>query len=244
MTDANYDPIRATVDENLRHLTNAVTRKAGTMTEELRTKAAMHDLSLTGLLNTQREEYEATIAALKAENERLREEAARATAEKTGLLEAIKHHSGHDHGIMGIRSLVDRAAALDALMAENERLLAAHLSVTELWGESIERREAAEARAEAAEARIAELEADHLEERLAMSGRIEFLEDVSAVPHLEQRISELEKRLADAERVIEPFVDGRAKTTHANGCRYHGGHDCDCGKDDYLRAARSYMEGK
>lgn len=52
--------------------------------------------------------------------------------------------------------------------------------------------------AEAAEARIAKLEADHLEERLAMSGRIEFLEDASAVPHLEQRIAELEKRLADA----------------------------------------------
>ena len=60
----------------------------------------------------------------------------------------------------------------------------------------------------------------------------------------EARIVELEKRLADAERVIEPFADGRAKITHANGCRYHGGHDCDCGKDDYLRAARAYMEGK
>lgn len=60
----------------------------------------------------------------------------------------------------------------------------------------------------------------------------------------EARIAELEKRLADAEMVIEPFADGRAKITHANGCRYHGGHDCDCGKDDYLRAARAYMEGK
>jgi len=60
----------------------------------------------------------------------------------------------------------------------------------------------------------------------------------------EARIAELEKRLADAERVVEPFADGRAKITHANGCRYHGGHDCDCGKDDYLRAARAYMEGK
>lgn len=67
---------------------------------------------------------------------------------------------------------------------------------------------------------------------------------LGAVMEMESRIAELEKRLADAERVIEPFADGRAKVTHANGCRHHGGHDCDCGKDDYLRAARAYMEGK
>ena len=60
----------------------------------------------------------------------------------------------------------------------------------------------------------------------------------------EARIAELEKRLAKADVVVEPFADGRAKIAHANGCRYHGGHDCDCGKDDYLRAARSYMEGR
>jgi hypothetical protein len=76
----------------------------------------------------------------------------------------------------------------------------------------------------AAEARIAELEK---EKHAALT-----------------MIAMVEKRLADADVVIEPFADGRAKITHANGCRYHGGHDCDCGKDDYLRAARAYMEGK
>lgn len=47
--------------------------------------------------------------------------AARATAEKTGLLQAIEHHTGFDHGIMGIRSLVDRATTAEA---EAERLRA------------------------------------------------------------------------------------------------------------------------
>ena len=56
------------------------------------------------------------------------------------------------------------------------------------------------------------------------------------------RAVDAEAALAEACKVIEPFANGSAKTTHSNRCRYHGGHDCDCGKDDYLRAARAFLE--
>jgi hypothetical protein len=108
-------------------------------------------------------------------------------------------------------------AKIEILIAENSRIQ------SELE-EAAGLEKAAEEELSAAEARIAELEK---EKHAALT-----------------MIAELEKRLADAEMVIEPFADGRAKITHANWCRYHGGHDCDCGKDDYLRAARAYMEGK
>lgn len=104
-------------------------------------------------------------------------------------------------------------------------------------------------RAEAAESRIAELEADLLEERLAMSGRIQFLEDASAVPHLEHRIAELEKRLADAEMVIKPFARIGRMSTHSinedGTASFSFFRTADMNAfTDARRAARAYMEGK
>ena len=53
-------------------------------------------------------------ASLLSEYESVKREEARASASLTGILQSIKHHSGFDHGIMGIRSLVDRAEAAEA----------------------------------------------------------------------------------------------------------------------------------
>lgn len=48
---------------------------------------------------------------------------ARASASLTGLLEALEHHTGERHGIMAIRHLVDRIAALELRLAEAERVI-------------------------------------------------------------------------------------------------------------------------
>lgn len=58
---------------------------------------------------------------------------------------------------------------------------------------------------------------------------------------LRSRIAALELRLAEAERVIS----GLGKlSTHGSACAYRFGHDCDCGREDLLRAARAWKEGK
>lgn len=57
------------------------------------------------------------MTAVLAELDRLNRESACATAEKNGLLEILKNHTGFDHGVMAIRSLVERAEkAADAAL--------------------------------------------------------------------------------------------------------------------------------
>lgn len=65
---------------------------------------------------------------------------------------------------------------------------------------------------------------------------------VSRATAAEAEAARLRSLLAEAREVVKPFATGLAKTTHTNQCRHHGGHDCDCGKDDYLRAALALAE--
>lgn len=72
------------------------------------------------------------IIAVLVEINRLRQDSARATAEKNGLLEILKRHTGFDHGVMAIRSLVERAEKAEA---ENERMRKALVPFANIAGE-------------------------------------------------------------------------------------------------------------
>ena len=102
--------------------------------------------------------------------------------------------------------------------------------------------------------RIAELErerdaADHKlvdRYRNPKTGTFSFPGDVAAIVRRlvveRAEAARLRALLAEAREVMKPFATGLAKTTHTNQCRHHGGHDCDCCKDDYLRAALALAE--
>lgn len=69
-----------------------------------------------------------------------------AEASKTTLLQAIKQHSGSDHGLMGIRLLVERATAAEALLKDAEKVLEpfvtafnnAHTKYAARYGDAVE----------------------------------------------------------------------------------------------------------
>lgn len=73
------------------------------------------------------------MAAVLAELDRLERNSARATFEKTGLLTILETYTGIGHGVMAIRSLVERAEKAEA---ENKRMREALEPFADIAGEA------------------------------------------------------------------------------------------------------------